>query len=69
MTQTVLDRVLEVFNSISTWFAGAINDLIPMFYEPETGLTFLGVLSVASLGIAVVLLLIRTIGSFLGFQR
>lgn len=69
MTKTVLDWILEVFDSVSSWFAGAINDLVPMFYDAETGLTFLGVLSVASLGISIVLLLIRIIGSFLGFQR
>lgn len=65
---SVLDYVLEVFTSIGNWFSGAVNSLIPMFYD-ENGLTFLGVLSVASLGVAIILMIVRVIGDFLGFRR
>lgn len=65
----VLTSILAVFDEVATWFADAINSLIPMFYEAETGLTFLGVLSVASLAIAIVLMLVRVIGDFIAFRR
>lgn len=70
----VLNAVLGVFTEIGTWIAGAVKQLIPMFYvsnpaEGETaGLTFLGVLAVAGLAISVVFLIIGVIQNFLHFR-
>lgn len=65
---TVLDAILAVFMGIAEWIGEAVTALIPMFYVAETGLTFLGVLSVASLGIGMVFLLIGVIQNFLHFR-
>lgn len=65
---TVLESVLEVFSSIGDWFASAVEGIIPMFYSAETGLTFVGVLTVAGLGFSVILLVLNLIRSYLRFQ-
>lgn len=64
----VLTNVFEVFTAIITWITGAVTSLIPMFYVSETGLTFLGVLAVAGLGISVVFLIMGVIQNFLHFR-
>lgn len=66
-TPTVLDSVLGVFDRIGTWFTGAVEDLIPMFYA-NGELTFVGVLAVAGLGIGVILLILNTIKDYLSFR-
>lgn len=63
----VLQAILDVFDSIGTWIVTAVADMIPMFYVADTGLTFLGVLAVAGLGISVVFLLIGIVQKFLHF--
>lgn len=68
MEGTVLGAVLEVFLGIGEWIASAVNALIPMFYVAETGLTFIGVLAVAGLGIGITLLLVSLIRNFLRFK-
>lgn len=65
---TILTSILAVFTAIGEWIGGAVNALIPMFYVAETGLTFLGVLSVAALAISVTFLLIGLIQRFLHFK-
>lgn len=64
----VLTSVLDVFSAIGTWIASAVADLIPMFYEASTGLTFLGVLAVAGLAFSVIFLIIGIIQNFLHFR-
>lgn len=64
----VLTSILEVFSSVGTWIAEAVQTLIPMFYVPETGLTFIGVLAVASLAFSVVFLIMGIIQNFLHFR-
>lgn len=63
----VLADILEVFSSIATWIASAVESLIPMFWTTE-GLTFLGVLAVAGLSISVIFLMIGVIQNFLHFR-
>ena len=64
---SVLNAILSVFTEIGQWIGDAVNDLLPMFYQSETGLTFLGVLAVASLAFSVIFLLIGLIQRFLHF--
>ena len=66
-TATVLDAILNVFTSVGTWIAGAVEQVTPMFYA-EGALTFLGVLAVAGLAISVVFLIIGVIQNFLHFR-
>lgn len=63
----VLTAITDVFDAIGEWITGAVNNLIPMFYVPETGLTFMGTLAVAGLAVSVVFLLIGIIQRFLKF--
>ena len=65
---SVLTAILEVFAAIGEWIPTAVTALIPMFYVAETGLTFLGVLSVAGLAFSVTFLLIGLIQRFLNFR-
>lgn len=65
---TVLESVLDVFESISTWMVTAFQSITPMFYATETGLTFLGVLAVAGLAISVILMIIGIVQGFLHFR-
>lgn len=50
----VLDSVMDVFTQIGQWIVEAVQNLIPMFWSSEGGLTFLGVLAVAGLAFSVV---------------
>lgn len=64
---TVLESILGVFESVGTWIASAVQNLIPMFYGSD-GLTFLGVLAVAGLAFSVSFLIIGLIQNFLHFR-
>lgn len=64
----IIKDILEVFTSIGEWFASIFQVLIPMFWVPETGLTFLGFLAVAALAISVILLILNIIQNFLHFR-
>ena len=67
-TSNILTAVLDVFSSVGAWITDAVNDLIPMFYSAESGLTFMGILAVAGLAISVVFLLLNIIQNFLHFR-
>lgn len=64
----VLDAVLAIFTSVGDWIPDAVTNLIPMFYDPSTGLTFLGVLAVAGLAFSVMFLVMGIIQNFLHFR-
>lgn len=64
----VLASILDIFSSVSSWIADAVANLVPMFYDAETGLTFLGVLAVAGLAISVAFLIIGVIQNFMNFR-
>lgn len=64
----VLSAILEVFTSVGAWLTTAVNNITPMFYGAETGLTFMGVLAVAGLGFSVIFLIIGLIQNFLHFR-
>ena len=66
-TTNVLSSILEVFGAVGEWIVTAIQNLIPMFYTAESGLTFIGVLAVAGLAFSVVFLLLGIIQRFMHF--
>ena len=68
MQGSILQSVLDVFSSVGTWISEALNDLMPIFYNAESGLTFLGILAVAGLAFSVVFLVIGIIQKFLHFR-
>ena len=60
----VVDSVLSVLTVLGTWFVSTITSMLAIFYSSETGLTVIGVLSVCSLGVSVILLFINKISDF-----
>lgn len=60
--------VFSVFSGVGSWLAGAVNNMIPMFWSAEAGLTPIGVLTVCSLALAVILLLFWLIAGWLKFK-
>ena len=65
---TIINSILEVFEALGTWLTETIPTLMSMFYVAESGLTFLGALAVAGLGISVIFLLIGIVQNFLHFR-
>lgn len=52
---------LSVFSSIGEWVVSSFLSLVALFWVPESGLTFFGVLAVSGLAFALIFLLIRWI--------
>ena len=67
-SNSIIMAILSVFTMIGEWITTSVTSLMPMFYSPATGLTFLGVLAVAGLAFSVVFLLIGIIQRFLHFR-
>lgn len=65
---TVIGSITAVFTAIMEWISGAISDITPIFYVAETGLTFMGTLTVMGLGISIFFLLIGVVSNFLHFR-
>lgn len=61
----VITSVTSVFSAIMDWMASAIADITPVFYVAETGLTFIGTLTIIGLSISIFFLLVGVISSFL----
>lgn len=64
----IISSITGVFTAIAEWISSAVTAMTPMFYESETGLTFLGTLAVCGLGFAVIFLIIGLIQNFLHFR-
>lgn len=62
------DGVLSVFSGVGDWLFGAVQNISTMFWTAETGMTVLGYLAVASLALAVILLIFYLIAGWLKFH-
>lgn len=62
---TVVSAIVEVWTAIVTWMTTNLASVQTVFYNAETGLTFMGVLAALAVGIAVALLLVGIIQNFL----
>ena len=65
---SIVESITGVFSDIGTWITGQLTTVSALFYVPETGLTFLGVLAVCGLGFSVIFMLINVIQGFLHFR-
>lgn len=65
---SILDSVFAVFTAIAEWFGEIIPTISAFFYVAETGLTFMGTLTIIGLGISLIFLLIGLISNFLQFR-
>lgn len=63
----ILAAIFAVFTAVGDWITTTLPTFFTLFYA-ENGLTLLGVLAVAGLGISVIFLLIGIIQRFLKFQ-
>ena len=64
----IVQTVFEVFDKISEWIVGAVNDMVPIFYNTESGLTFLGTMALCGLGVGLILLIFNVVKSFIQFK-
>lgn len=62
---SVIESITGVFSNMFNWISGSLSGLIPIFYDPEKGLTFFGTLSIVALSISVFFLIIGLIQNFL----
>lgn len=65
---TAVESVLAVFTALIDWFVSAIGSVVPIFYVAETGLTFIGGVTVIGVAIAVTTLIFATIRGMLRLQ-
>lgn len=61
----IITAMTAVFTAVSTWLMTFITSVIGVFYDDETGFTFLGVLALVSLAISIFFLIVRLIQNFL----
>ena len=66
-SESPLTGIFDVFGGVGSWLAGQLGTTTTLFWNGQ-GLTFLGVLSVCALALAVVLLLVMVIVRFLRFR-
>lgn len=66
--ENVITSITAVFTAIMEWISDALTVITPIFYGAETGLTFLGTLTVMGLGISIFFLLVGVISNFLHFR-
>lgn len=64
----LVTAIFAVFTAVSEWMVSAITPLEALFYNAESGLTFLGTTALLSLGIGVIFLLIGVVQKFLTFR-
>lgn len=65
MADTLIGSITAVWQAILTWFTTALGSIQSVFYNAETGLTFMGVLAVISVAVGIVFLLVGVIQNFL----
>lgn len=65
---TAVTAITAVFTAIMGWISDSIATLTPIFYVAETGLTFIGTLTIMGLGISIFFLLVGVISNFLKFR-
>lgn len=64
MTANLTTAVFDVFEAVSTWFTDTIGSFVDLFYSAENGLTFLGIMALIGIGIAVARMFFAIITSF-----
>lgn len=60
--------ILSVFSGVGSWLSGAVQNISTMFWTAESGMSVLGYLAVASLALAVILLVFYLIAGWLKFH-
>lgn len=66
---SIVEAMTSVFTAIGEWITTTITSFTEVFYNAESGLTFLGTLTIVSLGIGLVMLLINVVKDFLQLRK
>lgn len=61
---SIINAFVEVWEQLVTFLTANFSNIIALFYNAETGLTFVGVLAVIMGGISLILLIWNLIRSF-----
>lgn len=62
---TVIQSILGVWTELVEWFTTSIGSVADVFYSSETGLTFLGGLTILSIALGVATMIVATVRSYL----
>ena len=65
----IIESILGVWSAVLSWFGGAFDELIPIFYVAETGLTFIGYLAVGGMAVSAAFLFLGLVQKWLRFGR
>lgn len=65
----VVSAITAVWTEVMEWIATAMTSVIDIFYVAESGLTFIGVLTVVALAISIFFLLLNVISNFLNLRQ
>lgn len=61
----VLDTILDVWTMLIEWFTTSIGSVTQVFYVPETGLTFVGSLTILSIALGIATMIVASVRSYL----
>lgn len=65
ISMSIVSSITEVWTAVATWFIATMNLVPDLFYDSETGLTFIGTLAIFSGGLAVIIGIIYAVRSWL----
>lgn len=69
MSTALLTAIFAIFGDVGDWIVEMLGSITSLFWNAtDNSLTFLGVLSLISLGISVIFLMIRVVQNFLHFR-
>lgn len=69
MSTALLTAIFAIFGDVGDWIVEMLGSITALFWNAtDSSLTFLGVLSLISLGISVIFLMIRVVQNFLHFR-
>lgn len=64
-TISIVGSVTEVWGNITRWIMETLGEVDVIFYNPESGLTFLGTVAIMSVAIGIGFLIIGVVQNFL----
>ena len=65
---SVVTAITGVFTAMASWITTTIPSVVAVFYDAESGLTFMGTLAVIALSVSVFFLLMGLVQNFLHFR-
>ena len=63
----LIQSILTIWTAISTWFISTMGELLGIFYDPTTGITILGIMAFAGIGVGLIFLLLGLVRKFFKF--